>query len=234
MREVIILAGGLGTRLREVVNDVPKCLAPINGVPFLAYLIDYLEKQKVSRFIFSIGYKGQLIEDFLSLNYSYLDYSISSEKTPLGTGGAIKKALKYSKCENIFVLNGDTFCNFNLDELSNFYLIKNSNFSIGLYLIQDNVRYGHVLVDESGTILEFKEKKNGTNILVNSGVYLIKKSFIINFFNNYPDCFSLETDFFQLNNRGINIHGIELNGEFIDIGIPEDYKKFQNKILNHD
>lgn len=234
MREVIILAGGLGTRLREVISDVPKCLAPINGVPFLSYLIQYLEKQKVTRFIFSIGYKGQLVEDFIALNYSYLDYTISSEKEPLGTGGAIKKALNYSKSDNVFVLNGDTFCDFNLNDFFEFHVGKKSNFSIALHLIKNNVRYGNVLIGKSGIVLEFMEKEIGKDILVNSGVYILNKNFIVEIFNNYPNFFSIETDFFQLKNRGINIYGKELKGEFIDIGIPEDYKNFQNKILNHD
>ena len=233
MREVIILAGGLGTRLREVVSDVPKCLVSINGVPFLSYLIQYLEKQKVTRFIFSIGYKGQLVEDFIALNYSYLDYSISTEKEPLGTGGAIKKALKYSKSDNVFVLNGDTFCDFNLNEFFEFHLNKKSNFSIALYLIKDNVRYGNVLINKSGIVLDFMEKEIGNDILVNSGVYILNKNFVVEILYNYPSCFSIETDFFQVKNRGVEIYGIELNGEFIDIGIPEDYENFKQKMLNH-
>ena len=168
------------------------------------------------------------------MNYSYLDYSISSEKKLLGTGGAIKKALKYSKSDNVFVLNGDTFCDFNLNDFFEFHLEKKSNFSIALHLVKNNVRYGNVLIDKFGIVLEFMEKEIGKDILVNSGVYILNKNFIVEIFNKYPNFFSIETDFFQLKKRETNIFGIKLNGEFIDIGIPEDYQNFQLKMLRND
>ena len=92
MNEVIILAGGFGTRLQSVVKDLPKCLVEINGKPFLSHLIDFLLNQNFTKFIFAIGYKSDLVEEFVIQNYGNLEYSFSVETEPLGTGGAIKKA----------------------------------------------------------------------------------------------------------------------------------------------
>src|SRR5438094_352041 len=104
-REAIILAGGLGTRLREAVPDLPKCMAPVAGRPFIAHVIDCLRIQGIERFIFSLGYKWGLIEEFLQRHYPTLDYTCSIEEEPLGTGGAIYLALQKAKEENVLIAN---------------------------------------------------------------------------------------------------------------------------------
>ncbi|GAC1388978.1 MAG: hypothetical protein NVSMB45_18830 [Ginsengibacter sp.] len=108
IREAVILAGGLGTRLRSVVSDVPKCMAPVKGVPFLKYIIDRLIKQGINRIIFSVGYKSEVIANFLLENYKHFDYVLAQEAEPLGTGGAIKLACSFARDLNVMVLNGDT------------------------------------------------------------------------------------------------------------------------------
>src|SRR5689334_17917360 len=105
--EAIILAGGLGTRLRSSVPDLPKCMAPVADHPFLKYVVDYFRRQGVTRFVFSLGYKHELIEEFLANEYRDLDYSCTIESEPLGTGGAVYKALPEVKSEDVLVLNGD-------------------------------------------------------------------------------------------------------------------------------
>ena len=122
--EAIILAGGLGTRLRSAVPDLPKCMAPINGVPFISYLIDNLINEGVTNFIFSLGYKSELFISFLEEKLPMKNYLIVIEDEPLGTGGAIKLACKKAKDENVIALNGDSLFKVNLKELMHFHLEK--------------------------------------------------------------------------------------------------------------
>src|SRR5690349_3295170 len=122
---LIILAGGFGTRLRSVVSDLPKCMAPVNGKPFLAYVINHFVQQGIRNFIFSLGYKHQVIIEYLSqltTDHSPFTIHYSIEEEPLGTGGAIKKACTLASNKNIFVTNGDTLFKANVSSLRNFHL----------------------------------------------------------------------------------------------------------------
>lgn len=230
MNEVIILAGGFGTRLQSVVKDLPKCLVEINGKPFLSHLIDFLLNQNFTKFIFAIGYKSDLVEEFVIQNYGNLEYSFSVETEPLGTGGAIKKALKTVKSNDVLVVNGDTFFNVNLAELFEFHLIKNAHVSIGLFKVEENTRYGYVELSIDGRIHDFHEKKLSKDVLISGGYYVINVLTINTLFEQFPNHFSLEKDFFELKLKEVNIFGKLLVGNFIDIGIPEDLY-LANKIL---
>lgn len=224
-REVIILAGGFGTRLREIVADLPKCLAPINDKPFLSYLIRYLQGYGVNRFIMSLGYKSDMVISYIQKNHSEINVVFVVEDTPLGTGGAIKAALIEAKLNNVLVVNGDTFFNINLND---FYRIASNHqysFSIALKRIEKNFRYGFVELNQKSEIIGFYEKKESNHILINTGFYLIDKT-KLNFENNEQK-FSLEKDFFESATRRDRIYGIEFDSEFIDIGIPEDFIKAQ-------
>src|ERR1700712_5151639 len=106
VNECIILAGGLGTRLRSVVSDLPKCMAPVGGRPFLLYVIEYFQKQGIEKFIISVGYKSEAIEGFLQKKSSAINYQLSTENEPLGTGGAIKLACSKASGTNVLVVNG--------------------------------------------------------------------------------------------------------------------------------
>ena len=121
MRECIILAGGLGTRLRSVINDKPKCLAIVNGLPFLDYVLQILIKYNFEHFIFSLGYKSDDIISYINASNPNLNKTIVIEEKPLGTGGATKLALQYSKTQNVLIINADTYFNFNINLLYNFY-----------------------------------------------------------------------------------------------------------------
>ena len=121
IKEAIILAGGLGTRLRSAVPDLPKCMAPVAGKPFLHYVISYLQKQGIEKFVFAVGYKHEFIEEFLSNELSDIHYQLSIEEEPLGTGGAIKLACKKASEKTILVLNGDTFFKIKLNKLTSFH-----------------------------------------------------------------------------------------------------------------
>jgi len=227
VKEAIILAGGLGTRLRSVVSDVPKCMAPVAGKPFLHYVIGYLQKQGVDKFIFSIGYLSKTIEDFLATNYSGLNYQLSVEQEPLGTGGAIYLACKRSTAENILALNGDTMFNADLSYLHGFHFNKMAACSLALKPMQQFDRYGVVELDENNCIRSFHEKKYYDNGLINGGIYLIHRQQFLN--RSFPQKFSFEKDYLEAAVEEGKIYGLAQDEYFIDIGIPEDFERAQKE-----
>lgn len=160
--EAIILAGGLGTRLRSAVPDLPKSMAYISGKPFLSYVIDYFHHQGINRFIFSLGYKHEVIEEFLNANYPALNYSCSIEDEPLGTGGAIRKACTLSHAENVIILNGDTFFEVDIDSLARFHVERNALCTLVLKPMANSERYGVVEIAPDGRIISFREKNGMT------------------------------------------------------------------------
>ena len=223
--QAIILAGGLGTRLRSAISDVPKCMAPVAGKPFLHYVINYLQQQGVKKFIFALGYMSKIIEEFLIINYSNLQYQVVIEQEPLGTGGAIQLACSKATEEDILILNGDTF--FEVDVLSVFklHLQKHSACTVCLKAMQQFDRYGVVELNENSTITSFKEKQFYHQGLINGGVYVINSHQFLT--KNLPQKFSFEKDYLEKYVSEGNFTGIEQKAYFIDIGIPEDYNKAQ-------
>lgn len=223
--EVIILAGGLGTRLSSVVNAVPKCMAPISGKPFLWYLLKYLTNYDVSRVILSVGYLRQVIFDWIEnikddFPFAF-DYAI--EETPLGTGGGIKLAMEKISDDNAVILNGDTFFDVDIDELMSFHRNnKAANITIALKPMKDFDRYGTVSKAPDDRIISFNEKKQCKLGEINGGVYILSKNCGI--LDTQEGKFSFETKILQ-KQCGDNgcIFGVTYNGYFIDIGIPEDY-----------
>lgn len=237
INEAIILAGGLGTRLRSVVADQPKCMAPINGKPFLFYVINYLQKNGIEKFIFSVGYKHEAIEEYLQNDYSSLDYEISFETKPLGTGGGIKLAIEKATEQNILACNGDTLFKIDLQELDNFHKAKYADCSLCLKPMENFDRYGVVELNDNGSIYSFKEKKFYDSGLINGGVYALNVEQFKK--ENLPVKFSFEKDYLerntQLSSAGkIKLFGLIQEEYFIDIGIPEDYEraKVELKIKN--
>jgi len=193
IKEAIVLAGGLGTRLRSVVSDKPKCLAPVCGKPFLYYLLSFLRKNRIEKFIFSVGYKHELILDYLKEDFPDLNYKISLESEPLGTGGAIKLACSKTSEENIFVCNGDTFYKIDFNSFNQFHKEKKALCSLALKPMKDFDRYGVVELNEDNSIKSFKEKKFYSSGLINGGVYALNVERFLE--ENLPEKFSFETDF---------------------------------------
>ncbi len=228
VKEAIILAGGLGTRLREAVPDLPKCMAPVNGKPFISYVIRHLAKQGVEHFIFSLGYKSEAFLDFLSTELASGSYDIVIEETPLGTGGAIQYASRQSKEPVFVVVNGDSIFQTDLAALSDFHYSHNSSCTLALKQMENVDRYGAVEIDNTGKIIVFKEKQFFAKGMINGGVYLINKSYLLE--KNLPEKFSFETDFLQQFYTEGTIFGIAQEGYFIDIGIPEDYQRAQTEL----
>ena len=229
--EVIILAGGLGTRLRTVVSEVPKCMAPVAGKPFLWHLLKYLTRYDVSRVILSVGYLREVIfrwvEEVRGEFPFQFDYAI--EKEPLGTGGGIRLALGKAKGANIIILNGDTFFDVNLNELMDYHKLMPSAVTIALKPMCDFDRYGRVVVDTvDGHIVQFKEKEYCEEGLINGGVYVVSRLNLS--LAEYPQKFSFEKDILEPACQEGKVYGIVQKGYFIDIGIPEDYHRAQTEM----
>ncbi|MEO8110963.1 MAG: nucleotidyltransferase family protein [Ginsengibacter sp.] len=230
IKEAIILAGGFGTRLRSVVSDQPKCMAPVNGKPFLFYVINFLQAGGIEKFIFSVGYMHGQIENYLQKEYSFLDYKIALETEPLGTGGGIKLACEKCKEENVIVCNGDTLFKVDLRKLANFHETKNAACSLSLKPMQNFDRYGVVELNDNDSIKSFKEKKFYNSGLINGGTYALNVARFLK--ENLPEKFSFEKDYLERNVMDVTgdeqkLCGIIQDDYFIDIGIPEDYERAQ-------
>ena len=216
--ELIILAGGLGTRLRDTVPG-PKCMAPINGRPFLFYLINYFRSQDINRFIFSLGHYHEAITAYLQKEFSTLDYSVSLEEEPLGTGGAIQLALKKASGQQVLVTNGDSLFRADIEALFKAHLQANAECTLALKPMKDFDRYGAVTIDSNGWVKSFSEKKYYASGLINGGLYLVNKPVFLS--HNFPAKFSFEQDYLEKVPGGIFSYVDD--GYFIDIGIPKDY-----------
>ena len=173
IKEAIILAGGLGTRLRSVVADLPKCMAPVNGIPFLHFVIEYLQKQGIEGFIFSLGYKSESIIEYLDEQYPTLNKQYAIEAEPLGTGGAIKLACKLATGDNVFILNGDTMFRIDAEWVSAFHHSNGADCTLSLKPMENFDRYGVVDLNEDSSIASFNEKKYYDRGLINGGVYAL-------------------------------------------------------------
>jgi len=228
--EAIILAGGLGTRLRDAVPDLPKCLAPVNGKPFISYLIRHLEQQGIKYFIFSLGYRS---EDFIKCIAELLpscNYELVIETEPLGTGGAIQFAGTYARIENVLVVNGDSLFKADVSALAEFYTAHDSYCTLALKPMENFERYGAVELNPDDTIASFREKQFYDKGLINGGVYILNiKRFLAQMF---PDKFSFETDYLQEYYSHGKIHGMIQDAYFIDIGVPEDYLRAQKELTD--
>jgi D-glycero-alpha-D-manno-heptose 1-phosphate guanylyltransferase len=233
--EAIILAGGLGTRLQSVVADVPKCMAPINNIPFISFIVKYLQNEGVTKFIFSLGYKSDIVINFLNEKFKDLDKEFVIETEPLGTGGAIKKACEATTEEDVLVVNADTIFNIPLATLLAFHKYNKSNCTLALKELHNFYRYGIVEYKSDYTIHKFKEKQFCEQGTINGGVYALNvKEFIS---NDFPEKFSFEKDYLEKHVYENKFYGLKFDHYFIDIGIPQDYKRFEedyNFILSKD
>jgi D-glycero-alpha-D-manno-heptose 1-phosphate guanylyltransferase len=231
--DCIVLAGGLGTRLQSVVSEKPKCLADINGKPFLFYLAKQLQKYTIRKLIFSVGYKKEMIIEYVEKHADEFPFEIlfAEEEEPLGTGGAVLNALRYSDTEDFLVMNGDTFFNVDIHALYAFQKSKMADCTLALKPLQNTDRYGLVTLNDSDEIESFEEKKENTSGLINGGVYCVYRKA----FENIPFTkkFSFEKDFLEKYISERNMVGFVQNAYFIDIGIPDDYTKAQHDFLNY-
>lgn len=224
--EAIILAGGFGTRLQHVVNDVPKPMAPINEVPFLKYIFDQLSKYKVNKIILAVGYKSDVIINYFGNRYKEIDIIYSKEETPLFTGGAIKKALDFCKNKNVFIINGDTYFDINLNDMFDFHVKNKSNLTVAIKEMYNFDRYGTAELKDQ-QITKFHEKQAKSSGYINGGIYILNKE-ILNKFK--LEKFSFEQDFMEKKVSDLLIMGFKSKNYFIDIGVPDDYYKAQKDL----
>jgi len=232
--EGIVLAGGLGTRLRSVLPDLPKCLAPIAGAPFLSYLLTYLARQGVRRVVLALGYKADIIQSWVQNRSWPFKIQFAVENTPLGTGGAIQNAWPLTTTPHVLVVNGDTFCPAHLSEFYQAHLHKRADISLVSVPVSPADRYGTLHLSSDGWVQTFEEKRPCPTGWINAGLYLISRTWWEK--QTFPAAFSWEA-YLQnalLSPQPPKIYAHRLpDTPFIDIGIPEDYDRAQTYLPAH-
>ena len=222
----LILAGGLGTRLRPVVKDVPKCLAPINGEPFIDLLIQQLIAQGINKFVFCVGFGSEQVISHINGKYPFIDKSFSEEESPLGTGGAIMQGLKYlDKDDPVVVLNGDTFAEVNYSTLTRKVLEVPNALHVSLFKVTKPDRFSVAKLSETNDVSFSKKNPQAKTALINAGVYSFRPSIFAG--STYPNVFSFEDRFLHQATSQVPLKGTVFKGQFLDIGVPKDYKKAQ-------
>lgn len=221
--EAIILAGGLGTRLRPCVDNLPKPLAPIGGKPFLRYLLDYLYANGVTRAVISTGYLAEAVEEFIGKSHRGMVVDYCREDSPLGTGGAIKKALAMCREDCVLALNGDSYFNVDLFEMKAFHEASGCPLTLAAKEVECAERSGF-LTCENGRLSGFREKGVKASGLINGGVYFMKRNLLDGI---AEEKFSFEKQILESGMFPVGVY--ESGGYFIDIGIPENYKKAQEE-----
>lgn len=227
----VVLAGGLGTRLREVVSDRPKVLSDVCERPFLSYLLDQLDDYGFNHVVLCIGYLGEQIESVLGKRYKSLSLQYSKETEPLGTAGAIRHAIDIIKSDTLMVFNGDSYCDINPQDLLAWHFEKKSSCTLVLVKMLDVSRYGSVNFDENYMVTSFNEKnpekKNGW---INAGIYCLSRELIAALPGNRN--ISLEKDLFPTL-IGKDFFAFPKEAKFIDIGTPSSYKEAETFFMKN-
>ncbi len=222
----VVLAGGLGTRLRKVLPDEPKVLAPVAGRPFIHYLLDQLVQLGTSRVVLCTGYQAQKVEKILGSRYATLELEYSREQQPLGTAGALRLAASRVRTPWALVLNGDSFLDGPLTHFVHWH--RHSRFAGSLLLVyQENTdRFGRVSLGSDNTILSFEEKRPGLGPgLINAGVYLFDRALLDQIPAQVP--LSLEKEVFPSWCAQGLLGGYPTRARFLDIGVPEAFYQAQ-------
>lgn len=222
------MAGGFGTRLQQVVSDVPKPMAPVAGRPFLDYQLKRLSLAGYKQVIVSTGHLAHKIEEHYKNGFENMQLSFSHEEHALGTGGGIRLALQHCNQNRCLVLNGDSLFDFSLEDFQTKTTEAKAMHAVALRMVKDTSRYGAVQVTTNNRISFFgeksPEKKEGT---INAGVYSLDKEHYLAHTPNSAN-FSIEKDFFEKHAGSGLLYGFAYEGYFIDIGIPEDYLRAQD------
>jgi len=216
-----ILAGGLGTRLRPVVDDRPKALATVGGRPFLGYLLDQIADAEVRSVVICSGYRGEAIPEVFGSQFRGIKLYYSREIEPLGTAGALRQAVPFFDSELVLVLNGDSYCDVDLKQFERWHRVQRAAASIVLAEVEDISRFGSVSLAGDGQILGFAEKGGQGKGWINAGIYLLPVEWIKSLPEGLP--ISLEYDCFP-QWTGRNLLGFAQGKLFLDIGTPESYR----------
>lgn len=224
--EAIILAGGLGTRLKQAVPDLPKPMAPVAGRPFLEILLTSLARKGFRRVVLSLGHMAGKVTRHFDGQFAGMELVYEIENTPLGTGGALRQALARCRADHVFVFNGDTFLDLEAAEVEAHWQTHRAPIIVARE-VPDTVRYGR-LETAGGRVLGFTEKGIEGQGLINAGCYVLPVGILDGFTPGQP--FSLETDFLAGAASAQRFDLFVTNGYFIDIGIPEDYARAQTEL----
>ncbi|MBE3119799.1 MAG: nucleotidyltransferase family protein [Candidatus Atribacteria bacterium] len=228
MPVAIILAGGRGSRLKSVTSCIPKPMVEIDGKPFLAYLLNYLGAQGINEIVLSVGYRSEVITEHFQNKYGGIQIKYAIEDQPLGTGGAIRNALRFVRNKHVFIMNGDTFYPIKLATMLDFHNDKSSCITLALKYMRNAERYGTVSIDGEGKVISIEEKRYKEPGLINGGIYLIFREI----FNDIslPDEFSFELDFLGKHFHKKATYGLQFDDYFIDIGVPNDYERAKTEL----
>ncbi len=224
-KTAIILAGGKGTRLSEELPGIPKVLAPVNGMPFLHYVLEYYIAAGIEKFIFALGHYHQQVSVYLEEIYPELDMTLVVESEPLGTGGAIMQALDHCAENTVAVINGDTLFKVKIGSLAAFHHMCGAECTIALRHMTSIDRYGEVSMNKDYSIASFNVSSHGKEGLMNGGFYLLNKRLFEQ--HVFPEKFSFEQDYLAVKVGQSKIYGVRQEGYFIDIGVPDDYHRAQ-------
>lgn len=222
--EAIILAGGFGTRLRAVVSDVPKPLAPVAGRPFLAWLLDALAKGGLRRIVLATGYLGEMVEAAIGHRHGPMEVTYVREEAPLGTGGSLWAAMAATTGERVFAMNGDTWQAADYAAMAREAPMADLVFAVRP--VEDRARYGSVVLEE-GRLVGLREKGEAGPGLVNSGIYLLRRDILTK--RPIQGAFSFEKEVLE-RPGDLDIRGFTVDGRFIDIGTPEDFARAQTAL----
>ena len=227
--QAIVLAGGFGTRLRQVVADVPKPMAPVAGRPFLELVLNNLASKGFTKVVLSVGFMAEKISGHFGHGYAGLELAYAIEDHPLGTGGGVRMAMNHITDDHVFVLNGDTFLDLEVALVEQHWQGQKRPIIIGRE-VPDTVRYGRLL-SSNGAATGFTEKGVVGPGLINAGCYVLNRAQLNEFAQNTP--FSLETDFLSPAVAQGEFDVFVTTGTFIDIGIPEDYARAQTELSGY-
>ncbi len=228
---IVILAGGLGKRLRPAVNHVPKVLAPINGTPFLNYVLDALIEQGGRNVLLCLGYGAAQIQAYYTDRYRPLNLSYAWESEPLGTAGALRYCISQVQSKEVLVLNGDTFCDIDYNLFIAWHRQTQSKASIVLVYKEDVSRFGSVKIDSNDHIIQFHEKNNRSGGGdVSAGVYLFHRQIV----ESLPAGRPISMEYEALPDLiGSGLSGYKTASSFIDIGTPKSYRRAQQYFSDH-
>ena len=227
MKEAIILAGGFGTRLRSVIQDIPKPMSPIEGKPFLKFLLKQLSLFGFSRAVLSVGYRHEVVSRHFGSSFGTMQVDYCVEDAPLGTGGAVAKAMRQTSADDVLVLNGDSILLASIDRFYDFHHAQGTPISIALKAEKNFDRYGSITLNGS-KITGFEEKRHVDEGVFNAGMYWLHSS-VKDFLSVLSVPFSLEKEIFE--KQVFPLSGCVFHDYFIDIGIPEDYARAQTALL---
>ena len=227
--EAIVLAGGLGTRLATRLSGIPKAMAPVRGRPFLEILLNQLKRAGCARTLLSVGYLHEVIEEHFGAVFEGMQLEYVVEETPLGTGGAIRRALEAANTEFVLALNGDTFLDADYGAMLRFHAAERAAFTVAVTHQPDIARYGGVLL-EGTRVVGFEEKGRSGPGWINAGAYVLPKA--VPWPAALPGKFSLEKDFLTTETARLAPAAFQVEGFFLDIGVPDDLDRAQTELAD--